>query len=476
MILRVVCTLLTLLLPSLGLSYELSKNKWPSGQTTFFVGIPNSASGINWSQSFENAMAQWSNETSFKFNIVRTYHDPCIQRGSGQFGDKITGVDFNATVCGREFGDGVLAITLTAGNCFSFNCTTGFAIDDADIVFNSSVHWNVYNGSRVSGVVDFGRVALHELGHAMGLNHETINPAIMRGLVSNTFILLADDINAANAVYKVPLQGPSDGSGAVSFNSVHGLKVFLPANSMLALPTDTVILNGTLSNSDTLLIDRRIDIYQFTLMQDTTVDLQLNSPNIDSFLYLARVDASQQPIDAFVFTDDNGGGVNNSRLIKNLQAGTYWIGASSSFGSNTGTYSITLVTGAASTPSFSSFNSKYGIPVQINPNPFVNGTLNLQDAALGGGNFIDLYQFTVKSTITLRIDLGSTAFDTYLYLAKVLANQDFDNAAFFEDNNGGTGTNSRLTKTLTPGSYWIGATSTSAAAIGGYQIAITVVP
>lgn len=475
MILRVVCTLLTLLLPSLGLSYELSKNKWPSGQTTFFVGIPNSASGINWSQSFENAMAQWSNQTSFKFNIDRTYHDPCIQRGPGQFGDKKTGVDFNATVCGVAFGKNVLAITLTAGNCFS-DCFTGFAIDDADIVFNSNEQWNVYNSAPVSGMVDFGRVALHELGHAMGLNHETINPAIMRGLVSSTVALQADDINAANAIYKVPPGGASDSSTATSFNSVHGLKVFLPTNSMLTLPTDTVILNGTLSNSDALLNNRRIDIYQYTLVQDTSVDLQLNSPDVNSFLYLARVDASQQPIDAFVFTDDNGGGVSNSRLIKFLQAGTYWIGASSSSGSNTGTYSITLVTGAASTPSFNSFNSIYGIPVQINPNPFINGTLSLQDAVLGGGNFIDLHQFTVKSTLTLRVDLSSSAFDTYLYLAKVLPNQDFDSSAFFEDNNGASGTNSRLTKMLTPGTYWIGATSTTAAATGGYQIAIAVVP
>jgi hypothetical protein len=483
-ILRITLLVLTLVSAASCPAYDLSRNKWPTGQATIRVGIPGIASsGISWSQGFKDAMAQWSNQTSFNFNVVDTYHDPCIARGPGQFGDKITSTDFGLTVCGTAFGANVLAITLSSGNCFpsgpSPSCSVGFAIDDADIVFNNNIQWSIYNTPATSNVVDFRRVALHELGHALGLNHEQINPAIMRGLVSSTITLQADDINGANAIYSTPAGGLSDAAGNNSFNSVHGLKVFLPGNSMITGTTANLLLKGTLSTSDPQLNGRLIDIYQYTFMQDSTVDLQLNAADIDTLVYLARVDATQQPIDAFVFTDDNGSSSENtnSRLIKSLQAGTYWVGASSAAPADTGSYSITLVANSSGgEPSFTSFNSIYGVQVQVNPNPFFNGSLSVQDAALGTGNFIDLYQISIKSVVNLRVDLSSTAFDTYLYLARVLPNQEFDSLAFFEDNNSGGGTNSRISKTLIPGTYWIAATSTMAAATGSYQIAITVNP
>jgi len=157
-------------LPGAILAYNLDGNRWPQGEATFNVNIPGSApSGVSWNTAFEDALAQWSDETDFSFLINSTYADPCAgflasRDGSGfpdGNGDGLNGVDFSDDVCGNKFGDRVLAITLTLaapGNL-------GFAlIEQSDIVFNNAFTWDIYSGPR-RPQLDFRRVALHELGH-----------------------------------------------------------------------------------------------------------------------------------------------------------------------------------------------------------------------------------------------------------------------------------------------------------------------
>jgi hypothetical protein len=149
---------------------ELSGNFWEFGQATFHVGISGVApSGSSWNEAFKRALDAWSNETAFEFSVVDEFLDPCIdQVGPGGFGDNVTGVNFSDTVCGSEFRENVLAVTLTAGLCMDLSCTN-FHITDADIVFNNSKNWDIYSGPlRFDNTTDFERVALHELGHAIG--------------------------------------------------------------------------------------------------------------------------------------------------------------------------------------------------------------------------------------------------------------------------------------------------------------------
>ena len=82
------------------------------------------------------------------------------------------------------------------------NVPAAFIITDADILFNSSEAWDVYSGSlRFDGDSEFERVALHELGHALGLNHSSANSAIMRAFVSDTDSLQSDDIAGIASIY-----------------------------------------------------------------------------------------------------------------------------------------------------------------------------------------------------------------------------------------------------------------------------------
>lgn len=112
--------------------------------------------------------------------------------------------------------------------------------------------------------------------------------AIMQPFTSEIDSLQADDIAGANFIY----------GGGATLSTIYGIDVSLPRNSELSGPADTVNFSGALANTDADLDGRLLDIYQFTFVNDSTVDIQLSSNTIDTFLYLVRVSSTQDIIDA----------------------------------------------------------------------------------------------------------------------------------------------------------------------------------
>ena len=102
-------------------------------------------------------------------------------------------------VCGESFGSNTLAVTT-----IWFSTTRG-QIFDSDVLFNTSWSWDVYSGPRRRGVIDFRRVALHEFGHVLGLDHPDdhgqIRTAVMNSRVSDIDRLQSDDIDGIRALY-----------------------------------------------------------------------------------------------------------------------------------------------------------------------------------------------------------------------------------------------------------------------------------
>ncbi len=183
-------------------AYQLLSSKWPQPTTTFYVNMAG-ADG-QWNEAFESAMSYWGVDTSFSFTIVReVFEDPC------DAWDGKNGVAFGATFCGDAWGGTTLAITQSWS---SAGTTT-----QTDIIFNSNESWNVYStpwhSSPWYGVSDFKRVAVHELGHALGLGHEDSGIAtIMQTYAGDTIIPQQDDIDGVIALYGVPI-ADADGDG-----------------------------------------------------------------------------------------------------------------------------------------------------------------------------------------------------------------------------------------------------------------------
>lgn len=467
---RIIALLLTTLLSiNSSHAFEVSDNFWSLGQAVFHVGISGSSpTGGTWNDAFKRSMAAWGEVSDFTFIAVDDYLDPCIDRGDGQFGDGSTGVDFGATVCGTEFGESTLAVTLTAGQCQNQQCTGGFLISDADIVFNSGESWDVYSGPlRFDGTSEFERVALHELGHALGLNHST-EPAIMQAFVSDTETLQSDDIAGVTSIY-----GAEGVAQETTVSNIYGITLVAPDNGTISGASSSNNLSGTLSSSDNQLDGKTLDLYQYTFENDSSIDIQLNSQAFDPFLYLVRVSATQASIPSSTFVDDDSGSGNNARINRNIQAGTYWLGVSSEDSSAQGDYDVSIIANTNNpSSSFETFTSVYGVDVLINPNPNISGSLGSTDFKFNN-KFLDLVQFEVAATSTVQIDLNSSAFDASLLLVDIV-NNELGNLALQNDD-GGSGSNSRIETTLSPGTYWLGVTSFSANESGDYDIAITLV-
>jgi len=215
-------------------------------------------------------------------------------------------VGFGPDDCGVAFGSTTLAVTTSW-----FNVSTS-TILETDIVFNSNESWNVYAGpwqsGRWFGVDDFGRVSVHELGHALGLGHEDVIPSVMASLAGNIEAPTADDIAGVNAIYT-----PSQCLGPVAIQSTGSV------SGQLAFGDCTIAGLG-LDPADVTLADQ----YQLTLPVAGVLTIDLKSSNFDAFLLL--YDAT---LTSLIALDDDSGSGLNSRISMVLGAGTYTIIANS---------------------------------------------------------------------------------------------------------------------------------------------------
>ena len=199
------------LLSSASRSYVLTGARWPEASATIhpmlvLLGKDRSPSGGRWIDAFREAAQEWNDKTAFDFEIdtARPSH-PCAGILSKYpEDDHQNGAAFTSVICTADpwgnslitgFGAGILGLTMVYGE-FSDTRT----ITETDIFFNEQEAWDIYDGPERQAF-DFRRVALHELGHALGLDHELRKTAIMEPLVGDLYHLQQDDIAGVAALY-----------------------------------------------------------------------------------------------------------------------------------------------------------------------------------------------------------------------------------------------------------------------------------
>ena len=188
-------------------AFNLSGERWPNGQVAMHLQLgPSSGPLLDGAPSYgavaEDALAAWNrNLTNVRFTIVRD-STAAVGRGNG-----VNNVLFSPTVYGTAWDGRTLGITLQ-----TFDVRTR-RYSETDVLFNSTVKWDSYRGpvrtaAGGGNLNDFRRVAIHEFGHALGLNHpDEISQsvvAIMNSVTGDVDALAADDIAGARAIYDNP--------------------------------------------------------------------------------------------------------------------------------------------------------------------------------------------------------------------------------------------------------------------------------
>jgi len=195
-------------------SYVLGPHSWPDGTAQVHVDLeasnpagsnpPNIVSGgpttAQLQAAYLAALGSWNTFSTFHYTSTSSSGvdaaDPCTNPGV----EARNGVKFANTSCSGSFGATTLAVQQS---WFSGSTTV-----KTGTVFNNTKSWDLYTGAW-TGVNDFGRVAVHELGHGIGLDHSADNSAIMWFQAGTPEVPQADDIAGAAAFY----DGDDDGIG-----------------------------------------------------------------------------------------------------------------------------------------------------------------------------------------------------------------------------------------------------------------------
>jgi hypothetical protein len=180
-------------------AYDFIGSAWPAGDIVMHLQLGPAATPLtdgapDWATVAESALNDW-NEYLTRSHFTAVRDSTAVVRNNNQ----INNVVFRADIYGEEFGTRTLAITLTSAR--------SGRTSEQDVLFNSNRTWDSYRGNLRGNVMDFRRVALHEFGHVLGLDHpDKATPAqnvssIMNSTISNVETLRPDDIAGARILY-----------------------------------------------------------------------------------------------------------------------------------------------------------------------------------------------------------------------------------------------------------------------------------
>lgn len=198
---------LTVFLPAHALAFAATGDYWKDGDANLFIGNLDQF----WREVFRDAAKSWNRNTSFEFDIHGHGHSACetilVNEITGEEGIELrNGARFDTDACGGgSLGDNVLAVA-------EWLPDEDGHIQSAGITFNENFDWSVYGGPVKPDTIDFRRVAIHELGHMLGLGHEDGIPTVMSSVINDVDGLTQDDVDGAESIYGNYVEPPPPSS------------------------------------------------------------------------------------------------------------------------------------------------------------------------------------------------------------------------------------------------------------------------
>ncbi len=187
---------------------------------------------------------------------------------------------------------------------------------------------------------------------------------------------------------------------------------------------------------------------RLTVSELVTLQIDLTSAAFDAVVVVTDT------LMNIVAVDDDSGEGTNSRLVQTFTQGEYYVWVTPFNISGSGSYQLSIMTVSAPTCTLQTLEVE----------ATVDGSLASTDCRQYTLWYADIFEFNPQTTITLRLDLMSDDFNAFL----VVTDANLDILA--EDDDGGTGTDSRVVFTFTPGKYIVWASSFEDFETGSYQL------
>ncbi len=276
------------------MQYRLSNAKWGPGEIGEGGGV------VYWSFATSRSGGFAS------YIIAETYRNSI--RDAFQAWENVADIDFVEVADGAQTNillgwdviDGPFDVVGEASAIGSKTNSTLFSLTEAEIRFDLSENWTT-NRNVALNEVGFYQVALHEIGHAIGLEHSDNSATIMYPSdISNIAGLTAADIEGAQTFYgaqSAPVTQPTPRSPLEPATPFPEYVASNGADRFAARAGDEVI-NG-MGGTDTLSLTGDKSQYTLTLSRANTVltDRVLDRDGTDILVSIERLDfLSDDPI------------------------------------------------------------------------------------------------------------------------------------------------------------------------------------